>query len=47
MLKLIAKKAFVTGGKGGTSLATAQLFIVVDALVAITGRGHKTLDEKT
>ena len=46
MLKLIGKKALVTRGNGGTSLARARLFIVAGALVAMTGRGHKTLDEK-
>jgi NAD(P)-dependent dehydrogenase (short-subunit alcohol dehydrogenase family) len=46
MMKLTGKKALITGGNSGIGLATARLFIVAGALVAITGRGHKTLDEK-
>ncbi len=47
MLKLLGWKALVTGGNGGTSLGIARIFIVAGALVAITGRGHQMLDEKT
>jgi NAD(P)-dependent dehydrogenase (short-subunit alcohol dehydrogenase family) len=46
MMKLTGKKALITGGNSGIGLATARLFIVAGALVAITGRDHKTLDEK-
>ena len=45
-MKLTGKKALITGGNSGIGLATARLFIVAGSLVAITGRGHKTLDEK-
>jgi len=45
-MKLTGKKVLITGGNSGIGLATARRFIVAGALVAITGRGHKTLDEK-
>src|SRR5215469_15340187 len=44
-MKLIGKKALVTGGNSGIGLATARLFIAEGAQVAITGRDQKTLDE--
>ena len=45
-MKLTGKKVLITGGNSGIGLATARRCIVAGALVAITGRGHKTLDEK-
>jgi len=47
MLKSIGKKALVTGGNGGTSRAIARIYSVAGALIAITGRGHQILEEKT
>ena len=44
-MKLTGKKALITGGNSGIGLATARLFIVEGAEVAITGRDQKTLDE--
>ncbi len=44
-MKLIGKKALITGGNSGIGLATARLFIAEGAQVAITGRDQKTLDE--
>ena len=44
-MKLTGKKALITGGNSGIGLATARLFIAEGALVAITGRDQKTLDE--
>ncbi|MCU1323061.1 MAG: short-chain dehydrogenase/reductase [Acidobacteriaceae bacterium] len=44
-MKLQGKKALITGGNSGIGLATAELFIREGALVAITGRDQKTLDE--
>ena len=44
-MKLTGKKALVTGGNSGIGLATARLFITEGAVVAITGRDQKTLDE--
>ena len=45
MIKLTDKKALVTGGNSGTSLATARLFITQGAQVVITGRDQMMLDE--
>jgi NAD(P)-dependent dehydrogenase (short-subunit alcohol dehydrogenase family) len=45
IMKLAGKKALITGGNSGIGLATARLFIVEGAEVAITGRDQKTLDE--
>jgi NAD(P)-dependent dehydrogenase (short-subunit alcohol dehydrogenase family) len=44
-MKLIGKKALITGGNSGIGLATARLFVAEGAEVAITGRNQKTLDE--
>jgi len=44
-MKLIGKKALITGGNSGIGLATARLFVSEGAQVAITGRDQKTLDE--
>ncbi|MBV8672551.1 MAG: SDR family oxidoreductase [Acidobacteriaceae bacterium] len=44
-MKLIGKKALITGGNSGIGFATARLFIAEGAEVAITGRDQKTLDE--
>src|SRR5271156_3850822 len=44
-MKLTGKKALITGGNSGIGLATARLFVVEGAEVAITGRDQKTLDE--
>ena len=44
-MKLLGKKALITGGNSGIGLATARLFIQEGAQVAITGRDQKTLDE--
>ena len=44
-MKLVGKKALITGGNSGIGLATARLFIAEGAQVAITGRDQKTLDE--
>jgi NAD(P)-dependent dehydrogenase (short-subunit alcohol dehydrogenase family) len=44
-MNLAGKRALVTGGNSGIGLATARLFIAEGALVAITGRDQKTLDE--
>jgi NAD(P)-dependent dehydrogenase (short-subunit alcohol dehydrogenase family) len=44
-MKLIGKKALITGGNSGIGLATARLFVAEGAQVAITGRDQKTLDE--
>ena len=43
-MKLAAKKVLIIGNSG-IGLATARLFIVEGARVAITGRDQKTLDE--
>ena len=43
-MKLVGKKALITGGNSGIGLATARLFIAEGAQVAITGRDQKTLD---
>jgi NAD(P)-dependent dehydrogenase (short-subunit alcohol dehydrogenase family) len=45
MSKLTNKVAVVTGGNSGIGLATAKLFAVQGAKVAITGRNQQTLDE--
>jgi NAD(P)-dependent dehydrogenase (short-subunit alcohol dehydrogenase family) len=45
IMKLTGKKALITGGNSGIGLATGRLFIAEGALVAITGRDQKTLDE--
>ena len=45
-MKLTGKKALITGGNSGIGLATARRFIVAGALVAITGRDQKMLDEE-
>jgi NAD(P)-dependent dehydrogenase (short-subunit alcohol dehydrogenase family) len=45
IMKLIGKKALITGGNSGIGLATARLFVAEGAEVAITGRDQKTLDE--
>lgn len=45
MKKLENKVAVVTGGNSGIGLATAQLFAVQGAKVAITGRNQETLNE--
>lgn len=44
-MKLAGKKALITGGNSGIGLATARLFVVEGAEVAITGRDQQTLDE--
>jgi NAD(P)-dependent dehydrogenase (short-subunit alcohol dehydrogenase family) len=44
-MKLVGKKALVTGGNSGIGLATARLFIAEGAQVAITGRDQATIDE--
>jgi NAD(P)-dependent dehydrogenase (short-subunit alcohol dehydrogenase family) len=44
-MKLSGKKSLITGGNSGIGLATARLFIVEGAEVAITGRDQKTIDE--
>ncbi|MGZ3756902.1 MAG: SDR family oxidoreductase [Mucilaginibacter sp.] len=44
MKKLENKVAVVTGGNSGIGLATAKLFAVQGAKVAITGRNQTTLD---
>ena len=44
MKKLEKKVAVVTGGNSGIGLATAKLFAVQGAKVAITGRNQTTLD---
>jgi NAD(P)-dependent dehydrogenase (short-subunit alcohol dehydrogenase family) len=44
-MKLKGKRALITGGNSGIGLATARLFIVEGAEVAITGRDQKTLNE--
>ena len=43
-MKLVGKKALITGGNSGIGLATARVFIAEGAQVAITGRDQKTLD---
>lgn len=43
-MRLLGKKALVTGGNSGIGLATARLFVAEGAQVAITGRDQKTLD---
>jgi NAD(P)-dependent dehydrogenase (short-subunit alcohol dehydrogenase family) len=44
-MKLIGKRALITGGNSGIGLATARLFVAEGAQVAITGRDQTTLDE--
>lgn len=44
-MKLAGKKALITGGNSGIGRATARLFVVEGAEVAITGRDQQTLDE--
>jgi NAD(P)-dependent dehydrogenase (short-subunit alcohol dehydrogenase family) len=44
-MKLMGKKALITGGNSGIGLATARLFVAEGAEVAITGRDQHTLDE--
>jgi NAD(P)-dependent dehydrogenase (short-subunit alcohol dehydrogenase family) len=44
-MKLVGKKALITGGNSGIGLSTARLFIAEGAQVAIIGRDQKTLDE--
>ncbi|WP_047489527.1 SDR family NAD(P)-dependent oxidoreductase [Terriglobus sp. TAA 43] len=44
-MKLSGKKALITGGNSGIGLATARLFVLEGAEVAITGRDQTTLDE--
>jgi NAD(P)-dependent dehydrogenase (short-subunit alcohol dehydrogenase family) len=43
-MKLVGKKALITGGNSGIGLATARVFIKEGAQVAITGRNQETLD---
>jgi NAD(P)-dependent dehydrogenase (short-subunit alcohol dehydrogenase family) len=42
--RLSHKSALITGGNSGIGLATARLFVVEGARVAITDRNQKTLD---
>ena len=44
-MKLLGKKALITGSNSGIGLATARLFIAEGAEVAITGRDQNTLNE--
>src|ERR1700723_1513335 len=44
-MKLAGRKALITGGNSGIGLATARLFISEGAVVAISGRDQRTLDE--
>jgi NAD(P)-dependent dehydrogenase (short-subunit alcohol dehydrogenase family) len=44
-MRLVGKKALITGGNSGIGLATARVFIAEGAEVAITGRDQRTLDE--
>ena len=45
MQRLAGKFALVTGGSSGIGLATAKAFVANGAVVAITGRDQKALDE--
>jgi NAD(P)-dependent dehydrogenase (short-subunit alcohol dehydrogenase family) len=45
IMKLVGKKALITGGNSGIGLATARVFVAQGAEVAITGRDQWTLDE--
>ncbi|MET0794949.1 MAG: SDR family oxidoreductase [Polyangiaceae bacterium] len=45
MPKLTGKVAVITGGNSGMGLETARLFVKEGALVVITGRRQKELDE--